>query len=90
MPLDAICLQAVVQELKPILIGQRIDKVQMPARDQAVLTLRAGRLLRSRWKLHSGLCSDGARSRYGRAGIPDSRRQGQQRRRRPGRGEAAA
>ena len=45
MPLDAICLQAVVQELKPLLTGQRIDKVQMPARDQAVLTLRAGRLL---------------------------------------------
>lgn len=45
MPLDAICLQAVVQELKPLLIGQRIDKVQMPTRDQAVLTLRAGRLL---------------------------------------------
>ena len=45
MPLDAICLQAVVQELKPLLTGQRIDKVQMPARDQAVLTARAGRLL---------------------------------------------
>ena len=45
MPLDAICLQAVVQELKPLLAGQRIDKVQMPARDQVVLTLRAGRLL---------------------------------------------
>ena len=45
MPLDAICLQAVVGELKPLLTGQRIDKVQMPARDQAVLTLRAGRLL---------------------------------------------
>ena len=45
MPLDAICLQAVVQELKPLLIGQRIDKVQMPTRNQAVLTLRAGRLL---------------------------------------------
>lgn len=45
MPLDAICLQAVVQELRPLLIGQRIDKVQMPTRDQAVLTLRAGRLL---------------------------------------------
>ena len=45
MPLDAICLQAVVQELRPLLMGQRIDKVQMPTRDQAVLTLRAGRLL---------------------------------------------
>ena len=45
MPLDAVCLRGVVQELKPLLIGQRIDKVQMPTRDQAVLTLRAGRLL---------------------------------------------
>ena len=45
MPLDAICLQAVVQELRPLLTGQRIDKVQMPSRDQVVLTLRAGRLL---------------------------------------------
>ena len=45
MPLDAICLQAVVGELKPLLTGLRIDKVQMPTRDQVVLTLRAGRLL---------------------------------------------
>lgn len=45
MPLDAICLQAVVQELRPLLTGQRIDKIQMPSRDQVVLTLRAGRLL---------------------------------------------
>ena len=45
MPLDAICLQAVVGELKPLLTGLRIDKVQMPTRDHVVLTLRAGRLL---------------------------------------------
>ena len=40
MPLDAICLQAVTEELRPQLLGLRIDKVQQPARDQIVLTLR--------------------------------------------------
>ena len=40
MPLDAICLRAVLNELRPKLIGARIDKVQQPARDQIVLLLR--------------------------------------------------
>ena len=40
MPLDAICLRAVLHELRPQLIGARIDKVQQPARDQIVLLLR--------------------------------------------------
>ena len=40
MPLDAICLRAVLLELRPQLIGARIDKVQQPARDQIVLLLR--------------------------------------------------
>lgn len=40
MPLDAICLRAVVSELAGELIGTRIDKVQQPARDQIVLTVR--------------------------------------------------
>ena len=41
MPLDAICLRAVLHELKTWqLIGARIDKVQQPARDQIVLLLR--------------------------------------------------
>lgn len=40
MPLDAICLRAVMNELRPKLIGARIDKVQQPARDQIVLLLR--------------------------------------------------
>ena len=43
MSLDAICLRAVVGELTPLLLGARVDKVQMPARDQIVLLLRAGR-----------------------------------------------
>ena len=40
MPLDAICLRAVLNEMRPKLIGARIDKVQQPARDQIVLLLR--------------------------------------------------
>ena len=35
MPLDAISLRAVVEELRPQLLNLRIDKVQQPARDQA-------------------------------------------------------
>jgi len=40
MPLDAICLRAVLNELRPQLLGARIDKVQQPARDRVVLLLR--------------------------------------------------
>lgn len=47
MPLDAVCLRAVVEELRPRLEGVRIDKVQQPARDQVILVLRSGRLLLS-------------------------------------------
>ena len=36
MALDAICLQAVIEELKPQLLGLRIDKVQQPSRDQVI------------------------------------------------------
>ena len=46
MPLDAICLRAVLHELRPQLIGARIDKVQQPARDQIVLLLRGNLRLR--------------------------------------------
>ena len=45
MSIDAICLQAVVEELRPQLTGLRIDKVQQPARDQVVLLFRGRRLL---------------------------------------------
>ena len=45
MPLDAICLQAVVKEIAPVLIGSRIEKIQQPARDQLVLLLRGNRRL---------------------------------------------
>ena len=45
MPLDAVCLQAVVAELAPQLTGSRIEKIQQPARDQVVLLLRGNRRL---------------------------------------------
>ena len=43
MPLDAICLQAVVEELRLQLLNLRIDKVQQPARDQVILLLRGNK-----------------------------------------------
>ncbi len=45
MPLDAICLQGVVEELTPQVVGSRIEKIQQPARDQVVLSLRGGKRL---------------------------------------------
>ncbi len=45
MAIDAICLQAVVAELRPQLVGLRVDKVQQPARDQIILLFRGKRLL---------------------------------------------
>ena len=45
MPLDAICLQGVVEELAPQLTGSRIEKIQQPARDQIILLLRGSRRL---------------------------------------------
>ena len=45
MPLDAICLQGVVAELAPQVIESRIEKIQQPARDQIVLSLRGGKRL---------------------------------------------
>ena len=45
MPLDAVCLRAVVNELTPQLTGARIEKIQQPARDQVVLLLRGSRRL---------------------------------------------
>ncbi|MGM9662095.1 MAG: NFACT family protein [Oscillospiraceae bacterium] len=45
MPLDAICLRALLRELAPEITGARVEKVQQPARDQVVLLLRGGRRL---------------------------------------------
>lgn len=40
MPLDALCLTAVVGELKKTLEGGKIDKVYQPGRDEIVLAVR--------------------------------------------------
>ena len=45
MPLDAICLTGVVRELREAVLGLRIEKIQQPARDQVILTLRGSRKL---------------------------------------------
>ena len=45
MPMDAVCLQAVLQELRPVLTGLRIEKINQPARDQLVLQFRFGHRL---------------------------------------------
>ena len=51
MPFDALFLSAVVDELQPILVGSRVDKVQMPTRDLVILQYHgpagSGRLLLS-------------------------------------------
>ena len=45
MPLDAICLSAVLREIAPAVVGSRIEKIQQPARDQVVLVLRSNQRL---------------------------------------------
>ena len=40
MPLDAVCLSGVLAELRPQILGARIDKIQQPERDKVLLTLR--------------------------------------------------
>ena len=40
MPLDAICLEAVVNELRGLLAGGRVDKVFQPERDEVGLAVR--------------------------------------------------
>ena len=51
MPFDAALLSCVTQELSPILLGSRIDKIQMPARDLVIAQFHGscgnGRLLLS-------------------------------------------
>ena len=46
MALDAILLSGIVSELKPQIVGARIDKVQQPERDKIVFSLRGGDSLR--------------------------------------------
>ena len=45
MALDAVCLRAVLEELRPQLLDLRIDKVQQPSRDQVILLLRGNKRL---------------------------------------------
>lgn len=40
MPLDAICLSALVEELRAALLGGKIDKIYQPGRDEVVLHVR--------------------------------------------------
>lgn len=40
MPFDAMFLSAVLDELRPAVIGSRVEKIQQPARDMVVLQLR--------------------------------------------------
>ena len=51
MPLDAICLSALTQELSERIVGMRIDKIQQPERDLLLFSVRGkgenGRLLLS-------------------------------------------
>ena len=44
MPLDALCLRGIVHELQSA-VDLRIEKIQQPARDQILLTLRGNRRL---------------------------------------------
>lgn len=41
MPLDAICLTALVSELRDAVVGARIDKIHQPERDEILLALRS-------------------------------------------------
>ena len=61
MPLDAICLSAVLRETAEQVTDKRIEKIQQPARDQVVLLLRGGlRLL---------LCAGGTQPRLHLTGL---------------------
>ena len=40
MPLDALCLTAVAEELRRAVVGGKIDKIYQPTRDEIVLFLR--------------------------------------------------
>lgn len=44
MPLDALCLRGILHELQSA-VNLRIEKIQQPARDQIILSLRGGKKL---------------------------------------------
>ena len=41
MPLDALCLSGVINELNTTLAGARVDKIYQPGRDEVILALRS-------------------------------------------------
>jgi len=57
MPLDAVCLAAVREELSAEITGMKIEKVQQPERDVIILTLR-GVARQTRRLLISAGCGD--------------------------------
>lgn len=61
MPFDAVCLTAVLEELRPALLGLRLEKLQQPAGDLAVLTFRGNRKLL--------LCAGAGRARLHLTGL---------------------
>ena len=62
MPLDAVCLSGVVRELRETALDLRIEKVQQPARDQVILTLRGNQKLL--------LCAGASQARVHHCGGP--------------------
>ncbi len=40
MPLDAVCLNAVIRELMPTVVGAKVDKIYQPTRDEIILAVR--------------------------------------------------
>lgn len=61
MPLDAVCLSGVVRELRETILGLRVEKIQQPARDQIILTLRGNKKLL--------LCAGASQSRIHLTGL---------------------
>lgn len=55
MPFDAVFLSAVVEELKPSVLGARVEKIQQPAADTVILSLRGKEKLL--------ICANGSRAR---------------------------
>jgi len=53
MPLDAICLHAVLEELRPQILGTKIEKIQQPDKDKFLLRLR-GKTLNGKLLLTAG------------------------------------
>ena len=40
MPMDALCLSAVLRETEGAVVGGRIDKIHQPSRDEILLHIR--------------------------------------------------